>query len=99
MTESRINNLENRLDKLEKDRNYMVNHLQDLQLQLEKLQKPTPAITSDLPSTHAKIDYLAAANEQMFKQNQRLRQYIEECISGEKSLDQKSYLRALSGEE
>ncbi|RXJ02780.1 hypothetical protein DS745_05580 [Anaerobacillus alkaliphilus] len=98
--EERIEKVETRLNKLEKDREYMVQHIQELQIAIEKLRQSPVSNPPDFNQpVHAKIEYLTAANEQMFQQNQRLRQYIEDCINGEKTLEQKGYLRALSGED
>ncbi len=97
--EDRLITIEKRLNKLEKDREYMIQHIRELQIAVENVQQASLGAQQEYnhPGT-AKLEYLTAANEQMFQQNQRLRHYIEECISGEKTLDQKSYLRALSGE-
>lgn len=99
MTEERIINIETRLSKLEKDRKHMVEHIHELQITIEKLNQ-TPSINQNYQQpTNPKVEYLTIANEQMFKQNQRLREYIEDCIRGDKKLDQKGYLMALSGGE
>lgn len=98
MIEQRLLTIETRLQQLEKDRKHMIAHIHELQLLIEKLQ-PTSVSNQDLTqSTNTKVEYLTAANEQMFQQNQRLREYILDCINGRKTLDQTGYLRALSGE-
>jgi FtsZ-binding cell division protein ZapB len=98
MIDERLETIENRLKKLEKDREHMIDHIQELQLVIEKLQPVSSPTQEYQQPANSKIEYLTAANEQMFQQNQRLREYIERCISGETTLDQKGYLRALSGE-
>jgi hypothetical protein len=97
MIEQRLETIETRLQQLEKDRKHMIAHIHELQLLIEKFQPAS--ISQDLTHpANTKIEYLTAANEQMFKQNQRLREYIIDCIDGRKTLDQKEYLKALSGE-
>ncbi|MCD8509553.1 MAG: hypothetical protein LRY73_06480, partial [Bacillus sp. (in: Bacteria)] len=59
----------------------------------------TSKIAEHTEVPNSKIEYLTAANEQMFKQNQRLRQYIEDCLEGKVHLSDKGYLKALSGEQ
>ncbi|MCT8140023.1 hypothetical protein H1D32_21440 [Anaerobacillus sp. CMMVII] len=98
MSEDRLETIENRLKRLEKERQHFIDHLIELSLTVEKMQERIDSTQNLNQPSHVKVEYLTAANEQMFQQNQRLREYIEACINGEKTLDQKSYLKALSGE-
>lgn len=103
MSEARFEKIEKRIKKLETDREYMINHINELHIMIEKIKQTqtTQSIPDQqpIPMQGTKVEYLTVANEQMFNQIQRLRQYIEECLDGKKQLDEKGYLRALSGEE
>jgi hypothetical protein len=100
LSEPRFEKLEKLIKEMEVERKYIINELNELHLAIEKLQQTTnnDRVHNSSQMQNSKVDYLTAANEQMFNQNQRLRQYIEDCLDGKKQLDEKGYLHALSGE-
>ncbi|MEB1806087.1 MAG: hypothetical protein LPK26_02090 [Bacillaceae bacterium] len=107
MSDLCLANLEKRVEQLEKlyikDKEFLIEQLDKTNLAIQQLQHtqtlPTGTGEFDTSSSYQKkIEYLTAANEQMFQQNRRLREYIELVLEKNEPLNYEGYYKALRGE-
>ncbi|WP_163970570.1 hypothetical protein [Oceanobacillus halotolerans] len=82
--ESKIDVLEKRVAELERSNKSLYDQLRAMQLDMEEMMQ-TNILTSQRSSasTSQKVEYLTEVNEEMFQQNVRLREFIEDCIEAE----------------
>ncbi|MFV8828920.1 hypothetical protein [Alkalihalobacterium sp. APHAB7] len=107
MSDPRLLKLEKRLEQLEKlyikDKEFLIEQLDKTHVAIQQLKQtqtlPTDTCEIDPSSSfQKKIEYLTAANEQMFQQNKRLREYIELVLEKNEPLNYEGYYKALRGE-
>ncbi|MBU8906377.1 hypothetical protein [Desertibacillus haloalkaliphilus] len=105
MMERKVEQIEGYLNRLEK---MIVDTKKDLESQIVNLTKeqqdsqkdphPQKMELDSMRSLQLKVDYLTAANEQMFQQNQRLREFIQESLESGEVPTKEGYVRALRGD-
>ncbi|WP_216828678.1 hypothetical protein [Alkalihalobacterium elongatum] len=107
MPESRIMNLEKRIEQFEKlyikDKEFLIEQLDKTQVAIQQLKQAQtiPTAGSEIEASGSfqkKIEYLTAANEQMFQQNKRLREFIEDALEKNEPLVYEDYYKALRGD-
>lgn len=85
--------LEKRTEKLEKKEKAVYSKIKELENELDillrKEKKKQSAISGE------KINHLTEVNEEMFRQNVRLRELIEHCIDENRVPTQEEYYRSL----
>ncbi len=100
MLEKRVERLEQQFKELTSKSEMLGNQLNDLHIVIESILSNTTLFPQDKANVEeGKIKYLTDVNEQMFKQNIRLRQFIENCIETQTIPDHKGYYEALRGDE
>lgn len=106
----KINKLEQQLLQLERrfenNKRRTNGLLEDLTLSLNELRMerhfPSNAGQEQVDTNNGleiKLHYLKSVNDQMFNQNQRLRNYIEQLIREQKKPTQAGYYQALKGDD
>lgn len=91
--EEKLQELENRTAQLEKKEKAVYTRIKELENELDillrKEKQQQPAISVE------KINHLTEVNEEMFRQNVRLRELIEYCIASNAVPTQEKYYEAL----
>ncbi|MFA1819133.1 hypothetical protein ACDX78_02825 [Virgibacillus oceani] len=88
--ERKLKDLEKRTEQLEKKEKAVHVKLQALQSEIDMImKKDKQAVTGE------KVNHLTEINEEMFRQNVRLRELIENCIAQNEIPTQKKYYEAL----
>lgn len=107
MSDPRLQKVEKRLEQLEKlyikDKEFLIEQLDKTHVAIQQLKQTQtlPTATGEIDTSSSfqkKIEYLTAANEQMFQQNKRLREYIELVLEKNEPLNYEGYYQALRGE-
>lgn len=91
--EQKLKHLEKRTGQLEQKEKAVYAKLQALQSEIDLIMKKDKQDHSHVNSE--KVNYLTEINEEMFRQNARLRYLIENCIAGNEVPTQKKYYEAL----
>lgn len=94
--EKRLMEMEKKIEKLKKAGGLLHNRVGELELRVAKcVENLSSSSIEQSPVLDSKVHYLTEVNEQMFQQNVRLRQFIENCITTHKVPTQAGYYDAL----
>jgi hypothetical protein len=91
--EEKLGNLEKRTKQLEKREKAMYAEIKGLQSEVDLILKKNKQDNFNISGE--KVNHLTEINEEMFRQNVRLRELIEYCIAENEVPTQKKYYEAL----
>jgi len=91
--EQKLKDLEKRMEQMEKKEKAMYAKFKELQSEIDMIMKKDEQNYSHV--TGEKVNHLTEINEEMFRQNVRLRELIENCIAENKVPTQKKYYEML----
>ncbi|MCZ0703777.1 putative RNase H-like nuclease (RuvC/YqgF family) [Natronobacillus azotifigens] len=94
--EKRLMEMEKKIEALKKADGFLHNRIGELELRVTKYEEELSSTSiRQSPVLDSKIHHLTEVNEQMFQQNVRLREFIENCVTTHKVPTQAGYYDAL----